>query len=80
MKKNFHRYVYTIEVLTEGPIPDHMSMVDILNEADYGSYSSLILDTKSKKVNGKTMAKALMNQGSDPEFFGIDENGVDIPR
>lgn len=33
---------------------------------------------KHKVLNGKQVALALQEQGSDPEFFQLDEHGEDI--
>jgi hypothetical protein len=37
-----------------------------------------VATTKEIKVDAKTMAKLLIKQGSDPEFFRLDEDGNDL--
>ncbi len=33
---------------------------------------------QNQELNGFKMAKALEEQGSDPEFFGLDQNGEEL--
>ncbi|HLO91585.1 MAG TPA: hypothetical protein VK172_10520 [Lentimicrobium sp.] len=78
-KKTIFRSVITLEVLSDEPIPDDISLSSIANECDNGSYSG-ITDYKviNQPVSGKRAVKLIHAQGSDPEFFMMDENGNDI--
>jgi len=77
-KRKFYRTVIELEVLSEEPLND-ATMGDIdygINEGGYsGRYVTKIQD---QEVDGKTMAELLLEQGSDTEFFNLDENGKDI--
>ena len=48
-------------------------MLDIVE----GDCSGKVECTNAVTLNGKKTAKALIEQGSDPEFFQLDENGDD---
>lgn len=76
-KRKFYRTVFTVEVLSEEPLPD-MSLDEIAYEITEGGSSGDLTRSKSETVDAKKMAKLLMKQGSDPEFFQIDEDGNDI--
>ena len=66
-----YKTTITLTVLSEDPIIDP---TDIAEEAGTGSYS-MDSSAESVKVDGPKMAKLLLGQGSDPEFFGLDEDG-----
>ena len=72
--KRFYRTVITIEVLSEEPV-EAMDVDDIAYEIREGSYSGEVEFGPSEVVDGPTMARLLMKQGSDPEFFGLDDEG-----
>jgi len=77
-KKKYFRTVIEVEVLSEAPIGD-MSIGDIIHEIDHGDFSGKF-DTKiqDEELTGKAMADALRDQGSDPEFFQLDDEGEEI--
>lgn len=78
-KKQLFRTVIKLEVLSEKPIEDGVSLSEIANECDNGDFSGI---TKWKIINepivGKKAAKKVLKQGSDPEFFRMTENGDDM--
>lgn len=76
-KRKFYKAVIQFEILSEKPIPD-MSLEDIAYETREGHMSGYFLDTKRTTLTGKQMAVALSSQGSDPEFFQLDEKGNDL--
>lgn len=75
--RKFFKTRIVIEVLSEEEIPPGMSVEQIAYEARYGGYSMRNVEEKSTELNGKEMAVALMEQGSDPEFFGLTRDGED---
>lgn len=77
-KRKFYKTLVTLEVLSEEPIPEGMEVPDIMAEATDGAYSAQVLPTAQKILNGKQAAKALMDQGSDPGFFQLTEDGKDV--
>lgn len=77
-KRKFHRTLITIEILSEDPIPPWMELKNIVYECEAGDFSGTTVSTVEHKVNGKKMAKLLLNQASSPEFFRLDKDGNDI--
>lgn len=75
--RKFHKRIYTVEILSEKPIPDSMDLMDVVNEADHGDYSGDVLKEIDTVINGRQAAAALMKQGSSPEFFGLTKDGDD---
>lgn len=78
-KKKIYRTVIQVEVLSEDPIEHSMSLSEIQRECDEGDYSGS-WDTviSNEPISGKEAANKLIEQGSDPEFFQMDEEGNEI--
>lgn len=74
-KRKFYKTTVEIEILTEDTPYDASSLENIGYDISSGDCSGTWKITKSKTLNGKQAAKALIAQGSDPEFFGIDSLG-----
>ncbi|MAH32736.1 MAG: hypothetical protein CMG78_12145 [Marinobacter sp.] len=77
-KKIIHRTVIEVEVLSEQPIPDTDSLEFIAREIIHGDWSGKWGVTGEHELSGTEAVEAIQNQGSDPQFFGIDENGDDL--
>lgn len=78
-KKKLYRTVIQIEVLSEDPIPEGMSLDQIEEECNTGSFSGVHDFIKTNEViEGEEAVKAVMAQGSSPDFFQMDENGDEI--
>lgn len=74
--RTFHRTIITIEVLSEYPYsPDDLD--EVVSDITDGDCSGKWSVTSSDEVDGPTMAKLLIGQESDPEFFQLDEDGND---
>ena len=77
--RKFYRTVVQVEVLSEEPFQEGMSLYDLASAIDDGGYSGWItLPVQDEVHNGKEMAKLLKKQGSDPEFFNLDSDGNDL--
>jgi len=74
-KKQYFKTTYTVVVLTEDIPLEYNNLGDIYQAISEGDASGEITDEKSVKLTGPECAKALKAQGSDPEFFGLDEHG-----
>lgn len=70
----FHRTVITVEILSEEPVNTD-NLQHVYEEITNGEWSGKVETTLQEEVDGATMAKLLQEQGSDPEFFCLDENG-----
>lgn len=78
-KRKFYRSVIQIEVLSEEPLPDPMSLADIQYEITEGHCSGQLTRVVDNEVKtGPEMAQLLLNQASGPEFFMLDKDGNDI--
>ena len=76
-KRKFYKTVLTVEVLSEEPFECN-DLGDVNYAITQGDCSGTMDCGTSKKISAGTMAKALLKQGSDPEFFGLDEEGNDL--
>lgn len=65
------------EVLSEEPL-EYDSLSDLKYATHQGDCSGRFLADKRTTLNGKQCAKALLAQGSEPQFFAIDEEGNDL--
>lgn len=71
----FYRTTFQVVVLSEEPIGPDESLKDVLRECVDGDYSGESSVAKVEEIDGKEMAKALIEQRSDPSFFGLNEDG-----
>lgn len=76
-KRTFYKTTVTVEVLHEEPL-DFDNLEDLHYMITDGECSGKFEVTDFVAMNGKNMAKALQEQGSDPEFFQLDKKGNDI--
>lgn len=76
--RKFYRTTVVIEILTEDKHYNPQCLEHIGLDISSGDCSGTWKITKSETLNGKQAAKALIAQGSDPEFFGIDEDGYSL--
>ena len=76
-KREFYRKIVEVEILSEEPI----GPIDDLSHLDHmitmGDCSGQVNHLLQHKLDGKQMAVALMDQGSDPGFFRLTETGED---
>ena len=67
-----HKTVIEVEVLWDDEIsnnPSDMELSNIAYQMRDGSYSGITRVRSHKTLTKKQMAKALIKQGSDPEFL-----------
>ena len=77
-KKTIYRTVIEVEVLSENPIGE-ADMETIVTQTMDGDWSGKnVTKIQDQKLTGKKAVKAIENQGSDTEFFNMDENGNEI--
>lgn len=71
-KTKFWKTTITFEVLTEhpeSPLPDDMTLQDIVDLTINGHASGNVTDFESVEVTHKEMRHLLMHQNSDPDFL-----------
>jgi hypothetical protein len=75
-----YKHTIQVEVLTGSPENfDGMSLRAIGEEIINGDWSGTWTVTEGNvQLTGKAAVDAIREQGSDPEFFGMDEEGNEI--
>lgn len=76
-KRKFYRTVVQVEVLSEEPY-DFEDLEQVRYDITEGHCSGQVTTLPTEEVDGPAMAKLLRGQGSDPEFFELDEQGNDV--
>lgn len=76
-ERKFHRTVIHVEILSEDPYTFTGNLVDVANDISSGDCSGVARTIHEEKCNGARMAQFLLAQGSNPEFFMLDDEGND---
>lgn len=81
MGEKYYKTVVTFEVLSNWPL-EAMSLADYDYEITGGGSSGKITSTVCTELTRAEMAKALIEQGSDPEFLISEDDipDVDLPK
>lgn len=78
-RRKFFRNIVTVEVLSEDePLQDGLSLAAIEESFTTGDCSAGAVNISVTEISGAEAAEGLMAQGSDPEFFRLDEDGNDL--
>lgn len=79
-KKTIYKNTVTIDILSDEPLSDdEINLEHIKHQITEGDWSGdLKWGTKNLGIVGQRAASEIMLQGSDPEFFGMDEEGNEI--
>lgn len=77
-KRKFYKTVIKIEVISEGKVPDFDGLGSLYYFITEGNGSGQYDTVSTKELSSKQAAKELIKQGSDPEFFGLDEKGNNV--
>jgi hypothetical protein len=75
-KTKFWKTTIVFEVLSEhpdGPLPDDMSLSDIVHMTIHGDASGDVKSLESDEVTHEEMKVLLVAQNSDPEFLNPEE-------
>lgn len=83
MKKvTIYRTVIRFEILSPEPLEDEVcyNLEAIKEMCEDGDCSGQSLDREvwNEKLSGKTAVDIIKEQGSDPGFFGMDDNGNEL--
>ena len=78
-KRKFYKVTFTIELLCEDEARAHgdWDLDDIKYQMTEGECSGVIKPHAVEELDGLQVANALMDQGSDTEFFGLTQSGTD---
>jgi hypothetical protein len=77
-KRSFYKTTYVVEVLSEEPIPDQLTLGQVIAEAEEGGYSSQVTSTTTAVLDGPAAAQELLAQRSEPAFFRLTGDGDDL--
>lgn len=73
----FYKTTFTVEILSENPIPEHERLGDILTYGCVeGDYVLKSINKVNKVLTAKQTAKALLDAGSEPAFFMLNDDGT----
>jgi len=80
MKKVIYKSIIQVEILHEDAFNlSNYSLEEIASEITDGGWSGVLSTTVANvALKGIRAVRAIEAQGSDPEFFGMDEKGNDI--
>ena len=79
MAEKYYRNVYVFELLSTEEM-ESMDLSQLDYEASEGHCSGMFLDGVTEEVDENTMARLLLNQGSDPEFLLGNGDGEECPN
>jgi hypothetical protein len=74
--RKFYKTVLQVEVLSEGPYQPE-SLEQVHHDITEGDCSGEWKIVRSKELNGRQAARALLKQASDPGFFSLTKAGED---
>ena len=74
--RKFYKTTFKIVVLSEDPIHE-LDTAGVLEECEAGDLVLQKTDSTAEEMNGEEAAEALYEAGSQPEFFGLNDEGED---
>jgi hypothetical protein len=77
-RRTFYRTLITVEVLAEDSPYKPETLEGVAQDIVNGDCTGAWEVTACEEVDGPRMAELMVRQGSDPEFFGLDEDGNDV--
>ena len=76
--RKFYRLLVPVEILSEESPPATWGLDEIHEAITTGDCSGRIVSRTVCTLGGLATARALMAQGSDPEFFSLTRQGGDL--
>jgi hypothetical protein len=77
-KKTIYKTIVRIEILSEEPLTGNEDIIDINEQVIDGEWSGITKIGVSEPISGKRAVDETLNQGSDPAFFAMDNNGYEL--
>jgi hypothetical protein len=78
MARKFYRTIVTVEVLSEDSPWDGPDLQDLAGAITHGDCSGQWDVSHTRELTAQQAAQALIEQGSEPGFFQLDEHGNDL--
>ena len=75
--KKFYKTTFNVVVLSEEPIP-WMPLSELHHVITDGDCCGNLIRVAEEELDGKQTVAALIEQGSGPEFFRLDDDGEEI--
>ena len=72
--RKFYKTTFTVEVLSEEPFNETHDLSYIGESITLGECSGTVSISEDEELSAEQMAEALIEQGSDPDFF------MDLPQ
>lgn len=77
--RKFYKTVVTIEILSEHPIRSlDTDLGYVTRQIEDGDWSGRVMLGDSEELTPKECAQALIDQDSEPQFFGLDDDGNEV--
>ena len=76
-ERKFHRTLFTVEVLSEEPIPE-MELKDVLHRMDVDDFVGIWNREAAMELNANQVALYLYQYGSEPGFFQLTSVGEEL--
>lgn len=77
-KRTFYKTVFTVTVLSEVEPSGDIELDRLHHQITEGDWSGLVEKSQSVKLTQVEVAEELIEQGSDPSFFMLDEHGNEM--
>ena len=78
-KKKLYKSVLKVIIISDEPYPDSVNLDHVKYDITDGHCSGILeWDTLNAEVVGAEAVKEMHEQGSDVEFFQMDEEGNDL--
>lgn len=78
-KRRFFKTTFTVEVLSEDePVSEDLSLEEIERQYTSGNWSGRKICEGSEELSAQEAAYELMEQGSEPSFFRLTEDGEEL--
>lgn len=78
-KRKFFKTTFTVEVLSEEePVSDDLSLEEIERGFTSGDWSGRVTCEGSEELSAQEAVYELTEQGSDPSFFRLTEDGEEL--
>ncbi len=73
----FYATTITLKILSDRDV-NNLDLKDLIEESDTGDCVLSILQRDVVELTGEQVAEDLIEAGSDPSFFNLDEDGNEI--
>ena len=78
-KKKLYKSVLRVEILSEEPYPESVNLEDVNYDITEGHHSGVLnWESHSVELIGVDAVEEVRKQGTDLEFFQLDEMGNEI--